>query len=434
MSKNISLRSLGALAAGALLLSGCSASAGTDPQAAVATAATDISTCNPAQSPISVTFGPQAKESVAIAAASLEAKYPGLKVSATPTSTSSYDDLTKSVVADIAVGKRPDVIMTGLGQLKFWVDTYSPAPINVDALPAGYQKQFLGAGTVSDTVYLAPAQISAPVLLVNQSALDAAGAGKAADIKTLADLKAAAEKVSAKTGAPSVSIPAQGLTDWFSQAFVQGSGETFVNTDGSAGFGSDKSVKALSIWPELKNKNLELGVGDQDAMAAFTSGKAAFFVYTTSVIASLQKSIGTSFDWMPVDLPSVGGEKGALPAGGNGWVVLSDESCRAAYSNALIGELLSPEAVAGASGTSYSYIPVNADAGKSLLASSAATPQLTYAWSYDKPLTPWGGFEGSKVAQVNDAIRLMAQQLQSGAEPAKAVSQAAGSVNAIVGK
>lgn len=169
-------------------------------------------------------------------------------------------------------------------------------------------------------------------------------------------------------------------------------------------------------------------------MAAFTSGKAAFFVYTTSVIASLQKSIGTSFDWMPVDLPSVGGEKGALPAGGNGWVVLSDESCRAAYSNALIGELLSPEAVAGASGTSYSYIPVNADAGKSLLASSAATPQLTYAWSYDKPLTPWGGFEGSKVAQVNDAIRLMAQQLQSGAEPAKAVSQAAGSVNAIVGK
>ncbi|MDF2443951.1 MAG: multiple sugar transport system substrate-binding protein, partial [Subtercola sp.] len=391
---------LGTAAAAALLLAGCATDVPADPAATVAAAAADLTQCDPAAAPLNVTFGKQASEAMTIATANVEKKYPGLVINAEPQATTSYDDLTKSVVADIAVGKRPDLIMTGLGQLRFWVDTYSPSPIDTAALPATYQKQFLGAGTVDGTVYLAPGQISAPVLMVNQTALDAAGAGKAEDIKTFADLEAAATKVSAQTGAPSVSIPAVGLADWFSQAFVQGSGEKYVNDDGSAGFGSDKSVEALSVWTDLKAKNLELGVGDADAMAAFTSGKAAFLVYTTSTIASIQKGINGAFDWMPVDLPSVGGEGGALPAGGNGWVVLSDDACRAGYANALISALLSPDAVAGASGTSFSYIPVDTDAAATLLASSAATPQLTYAWSYAKDLTPWGGFEGSKVTQV----------------------------------
>ena len=289
-SKHLTL-TLGALAATSLLLSGCSASAGADPQAAVAAAA-DIADCDPTQSAITATFGSQATEAMQIAVANLQAKYPGLQINATPQTTSSYDELTKTIVGDIAVGKRPDLIMTGLGQLRFWVDTYSPAPIDTAALPATYKTQFLDAGTVDGTVYLAPGQISTPALMVNQDALDAAGAGKASDIKTFDDLVTAAEKVTAKTGKPSVSIPAENLTDWFSQAFVQGSGETFVNDDGSAGFGTDAAIEALSVWPTLNQKGLELGVADQDALAQFIGGNAALLVYTTSQIATLQKGIG----------------------------------------------------------------------------------------------------------------------------------------------
>ncbi|SDY52566.1 extracellular solute-binding protein [Herbiconiux ginsengi] len=422
---------IGALAASAALLSGCAASAGADPSASVAT---DIASCDPAAAPITVTFGPQASEAMAIAVANLEKKYPGLVVNAEPQSTTSYDDLTKTIVADIAVGKRPDLIMSGLGQLKFWVDTYQPAPIDTAALASTYQSQFLSAGTVDGTVYLAPAQISAPVLLVNQSILDQAGAGDASDIHTFDDLVAAAKTVTEKTGQPSVTIPAQGLADWYSQAFVQGSGETFVNADGTAGFGTDKGIEALSIWSTLKNDGLEMGLGDQDALAQFIGGKAAFMVYTTSVIASVQKGVNGAFDWMPVDLPSVGGEGGPLPAGGNGWIVLSDDGCRAAFANALVSELLSPDAVSGASGTSYSYIPVDSSAGEALLASSAATPQLTYAWSYDKPLSPWGGFAGAHVAEVNDAFRQMGQALQSGADAKTTVDQAVTTIDQIVAK
>ncbi|BDZ51885.1 hypothetical protein GCM10025867_41260 [Frondihabitans sucicola] len=169
----------GVLAAGSLALTGCSASSAASPgSGSTVASAADIARCSPAKTTLNVTFGLQASEQMKVAVAALTKKYPGLTVNATPQSTADYGDLTKTIVGDIAVGKRPDVIMTGLGQLKFWVDTYKPAPIDVDALDSTYQKQFLTAGTVDGTVYAAPSQISAPVLLVNQKALTAAGVAR----------------------------------------------------------------------------------------------------------------------------------------------------------------------------------------------------------------------------------------------------------------
>ncbi|NQX28355.1 extracellular solute-binding protein [Microbacteriaceae bacterium VKM Ac-2854] len=433
MPKNRFL-AVGALAlTSALALSACSGTAGASDPAATVAAAAAIDSCDPSTTTISAVFGQQATDAMTVASANLQKQYPGLTIDATPQQTTSYDELTKQIVADIAVGKRPDVIMTGLGQLRFWVDTYAPMPIDPASLPETYQSQFLGAGTVDDTVYLAPAQISAPVLLVNEELAAEAGVD-AADITTLDDLVAAAKKVSAITGGPSVTIPTDGLADWFGQAFVQGSGGTFVNADGTAGFGDDTGVEALSIWSTLGADKLELGVGTQDAIAQFAGGNAAFMVTTTSLIATMSKTVNGAFDWTPVDLPSVGGKAGALPAGGNGWVVLSEDACQAAFSTALISELLSTEAVLKASGTAYSYIPVDSAAAEELLGSDAATPQLTYAWSYDKDLTPWGGFAGDATVQVNDTFRSMAQKLATGADAAEAVSAAVTTIDGIVAK
>lgn len=425
--------SLAALALGAITLAGCAGGAAS-PDTTVA-AATDLSDCVAEETTIKVTFGQQASEAMAIATGLLEEEYPGITVEAEPQATTSYDDLTKTIVADIAVNNRPDLIMSGLGQLRFWVDTYEPAPIDTASLSETYQSQFLDAGTVDGTVYLAPAQISAPVLLVNQDLLDAAGAGDAADIKTFDDWIAAAEMVTESTGAPSVTIATTGLADWYSQAFVQGAGATFIADDGTAGFGDEAGIEALSIWSQLHERGLEMGiVGDQDSFAQFAGGNAAFMVYTTSVIASAQGAIGDAFDWTPIDLPTATGDGGALPAGGNGWIVLSDDGCRAAYANELVGLLLSTDAVLGASGTSYSYIPVDSAAAEELLGSDAATPQLTYAWSYDAPLSPWGGFAGDVTAQVNDAFRSMAQQLQAGSPADTTVGNTVTAINGLVGE
>src|SRR5664279_629731 len=126
MMPNRRYLALGALAAGSILLSGCAASAASAPQASVAAAA-NIADCDPAENSITVTYGLMAKEAMAIATANLQETYPELTINAAPPSTSDYNELTKTVVADIAVGNRPDLIMTGLGQLQFWVDKYSPS-------------------------------------------------------------------------------------------------------------------------------------------------------------------------------------------------------------------------------------------------------------------------------------------------------------------
>lgn len=431
MSRSRTPMAVSAVVLGSMLLSGCAAGAAT-PDAAVAEA-TDIASCDPAQSTIDAVFGPQATDAMSVAAANLLEAYPGLTINAAPQQPTSYDDLTKLIVADIAVGKRPDLIMTGLGQLRFWVDTYQPAPIDPEALPETYQQQFLGAGTVDGTVYLAPAQISATVLAVNQDILDTVGL-EAESITTFDQLVSAAKKVTAETGQPSVSIPTDSLADWFSQAFVQGSGEKFVNDDGTAGFGTTKAIEALSVWSTLGKAELELGVANQESMAQFSGGNAAFLVMTTSQIANLSAMIADGFNWTPVDLPSIGTEGGALPAGGNGWVVLSDDECDAAFSNALVSELLSTEAVLKASGAAYSYIPVDSAAAAQLLDSPEATPQLRYAWSYDKALTPWGGFAGDVTVQINDTIQTMAEKLATGADPKPTIESAVQVIDQLVAR
>jgi len=419
-----------ALAAGALLLAGCAGAP--DPDASVAAAA-DISQCDPTESELIISHQPPAAEAVAYAVEQMAADYPDLKVTVNSLQTATYDEFTQAVVADIAVGKRPDLIVSGLGQLRFWVEQFEPMPIDADALADTYQRQFLGAGTVDGEVYLAPAQVSIPYLAVNQTALDAAGAGDAEDIRTYDDLIEAATKVSAQTGAPSVTIGTNNIPDWLSQAFVQGAGGTFITDDGRPAFGDDLGIDAVSIWSDLKAEGLELGiVMDADSQAAFANGTAQFLITSSAGIATAQKNIGDNFDWRAVDLPTVNGEQGPMPAGGNGWIVLSDDECRAAFANAALGHLLSPEGVLRASGTSFSYIPVDSAAAEELLASDAATPQTTYAWSYDRAVTPWGGWKGEATQRVVDIFRTMSQQLQAGADPEPTIETAVSAIDALV--
>ena len=420
-----------------LVVAGCSTATGATSAAPAGTvaAAADVATCDPATATMKLNFGPQSAPAVELAVAQMEQKYPGLTFDATPSATSSYNDLTKQVIADTAVGKPADLINTGLGQLTFWVDSYSPAEIDVAALPEGYNPNFLTAGTVDGKVYLAPFQISTPVLIVNRTLLQQAGIDPETPITSYDELIADAEILTAQSGQPSVNLSTDGLPDWFSQGLVQTAGGTFVNADGTAGFGDATGLAALELWPALAKDNLLLNIGLTDALAQFTAGTLPFYFATTSLVATLQKGIETKFDWMPVDVPTLDGtDAGPLPAGGNGWLVLSQDSCKAAYANEMIGLMLSKEISLAASGAGYSYIPVNTQAATELLAGPNATPQLTYAWSYDKPLSVWGGFPGTATAQIFTVLTTMTQQLATGADTASTVSSAVAEINALVGK
>ena len=384
------------------MVAGCSTATGATSAAPAGTvaAAADVAACDPSTATIKLNFGPQSAPAVELAVAQMEQKYPGLTFDATPSATSSYNDLTKQVIADTAVGKPADLINTGLGQLTFWVDSYSPGRNRRGRATRGVQPQ------LPDCRHRGRQGLSRAVPDLHTGAHrqpDPAPSRPASTrttpITSYDELIADAEILTAQSGQPSVNLSTDGLPDWFSQGLVQTAGGTFVNADGTAGFGDATGLAALELWPALAKDNLLLNIGLTDALAQFTAGTLPFYFATTSLVATLQKGIETKFDWMPVDVPTLDGtDAGPLPAGGNGWLVLSQDSCKAAYANEMIGLMLSKEISLAASGAGYSYIPVNTQAATELLAGPNATPQLTYAWSYDKPLSVWGGFPGTATA------------------------------------
>ncbi|MGZ4662273.1 MAG: extracellular solute-binding protein [Arthrobacter sp.] len=421
------------LTAVALGLSACGTST-ESASANQAAAASAIDKCKPAETTIKLAFAPQGTPAVEHAKTVMEQKFPGLKIDAVASQSSNYSDLTKQIVADSAAGKRPDLIMTGLGQLRFWTDTYNPAPIDPATLPEGYQKQFLSAGKVGDKSYLAPFQISTPVMLVNKKLLADAGITDPASIKNFGQVVEAAKKVTEKTGKPSINIASDDLPDWFSQALVQSSGEKFVADDGSFGFDTNKGREAMGLISTLAKEKLALNVKMDDGQAQFVAGNLAFQMATTSRIAQIVKNAPKDLDWTPIDLPGLNGPEGALPAGGNGWVVISEDSCKAAFSQAMVTEMLTKDASLLSSGKDYSYIPVNKLATEELLKGDNIAPQMRYAWTYDKPLTVWSGFAGAQTAPIVDTLRTMLQQMAAGKSADDSVPAAAKTINALLGK
>lgn len=204
--------------------------------------------------------------------------------------------------------------------------------------------------------------------------------------------------------------------------------------DGSIGFDTPKGREAIGLISTLAKEKLALNVKMDDGQAQFVAGNLAFQMATTSRIAQVLKNAPKDLDWTPVDLPGLNGPEGALPAGGNGWVVISEDSCKATFSQAMVTEMLTKDASLLSSGKDYSYIPVNKLATEELLKGDNIAPQMRYAWTYNKALTVWSGFAGAQTAPIVDTLRTMFQQMGTGKSAEDAVPAAAKTINALLGK
>lgn len=423
MRKKLLLTSL----AGMVMLVAACGNANNDPAPAAAVGSTEG--CDTNGVTISASFAPQGAEAATIAKATIEKKYSGLKVELNASATTSYDELTQQVVADIAAGSRPDVVMVGLGQVRFWVDKYSPAEINPDNLKPSYDRRFLNIGEVNGKPYVAPFQVSMPVLYTNTDMADKAGVPAAPT--TSSELLDAARKVKQATGTAPVQLPRNGIADWVAQAYIQSGGASFVNDDGTAGFDSDAGRKALSIYEQLGKDKLIDPVSFTDATTMFSTGKLAYLVSSPANVASVQKAVGDKFDWTVTAMPLPDGGTASLPAGGNGWIVLSQDRCKAAFAGELISAMLDPQVIATSAKT-YSYVPVDTEAAKTLAADPAAQTQLGFSWKFQGTLTPWGGWHGDSTPKVNKMIENMIQQLTDGATVEEVVPRTVRQINATV--
>lgn len=400
-----------ALAAGALslalLASACSN--GDDKSTAVAAA---LDSCKPEGVTLTAQYVQQGDEAAQLAKTALESKYPGLRVDLklAPANTS-YDQLTQQIVADIAAGSRPDVAMVGLGQVRFWVDKYKPVAIDTAALRPTYDKRFLDVGSVNGTAYVAPFQVSIPVLYTNTTITKAAGVDRVPT--THGELIDNARKINKFNGSAPVQTPRDNIADWIAQAFIQSGGATYVDADGKPGFDTPKGHESLALYATLGKEKLQDPIGAADALTMFNTGKVAYMISSPAYAAAVQKTVGSAFDWTVTDMPVPNGGAASLPAGGNGWMVLSQDACKAAYGNEMIGLMLDPAVIAKSS-KNFSYIPVDKQAAAELATDPAAATQLGFAWKYQGAPTPWGGWHGSSTAKANQFMQDMVQRMVGG--------------------
>jgi multiple sugar transport system substrate-binding protein len=398
---------LAPLAATVLLASACGGDSG---ERRAATAA-NVADCDPRGVTIAATFTQPGAEAAGAAKTALEAKYRGLSVQLNTSPVTGYDDLTRQIVADLAAGKDIDVAMVGLGQVRFWVDKYQPRPINTAALRPTYDQRFLDIGTVDGTPYVAPFQVSIPVLYTNTTLTNEAGITKPP--ATTTELLDDARKVKQDTGSAPVALPRDTIADWVAQAYVQSAGATFVNSDGTAGFDTDAGRRGLSIYSQLGAEQLVAPIPFPDAKAGFAKGNLPYYVDSPASAASLRTQIGDKFTWTVTDLPIPDGGHASLPAGGNGWMVLSRDACKAAFANEMIAAMLDPAAIT-ASLKKFSYIPVDKQAAAQLAADPDVKSQLGYSWTYTGTPTQWGGWHGDATPKVNKILADMVVQLTNG--------------------
>ena len=391
----------------ALTVAACGGSADATPTATAAA----VADCDPAGTTITAAFAPQGQVAAEAARTALEAEYPGLTVELRPSSTSSYDELTQQVVADIAAGNRPDVTMVGLGQIRFWVDQYDPQPIDPDTLADTYDPRFLSIGEVDGEPYVAPFQVSVPVLYTNTTKAEAAGVTTVPE--TTSELLEAARQVQAETGGAPVQLPRDAIADWVAQAMIQSAGATFVTEDGQPGFDDEAGADGLAVYEELGADALQDPIAFADATTAFQTGDVTYLVSSPASAVAAQAAIGDSFDWTVTAMPIPDGGSAVLPAGGNGWMVLSDDACRSAFGRELIADMLTPEVIAESS-RSYSYIPVDTQAAAELAADPAVETQVGYSWTYTGTPTAWGGWHGDATPRVNVFLQDAVQQLIGG--------------------
>ncbi|MEX2100829.1 MAG: extracellular solute-binding protein [Acidimicrobiia bacterium] len=435
-------RFLSLLLAGAMTLSACtgdgvatsarSAADTVDPaDGGTSAPAADAAECDPDGVTITTAHISVGDSAVETAAAVLEERYPGLAVESGLSSAQGYDQLTQQVVADLAAGREIDVVQSGNSQVRFYVDTYKPQPIDVSRLRDSYDQRFLGVGTVEGEVYMAPFQVSIPALYYNRTMMADAGLDPESPPATYSELFAAAGALADISSAGSIYVITAGAADWIAQSAVESAGGRLIADDGTAAFDTPEGREGLALYAEPAANGWMDPVGIAEGQAAFITGATPLFISSPAGAAAVAAEVGDAFEWGLVPMPIPDGGAPSYPAGGNGWLILTDDPCQAAFASELIAEMLDPAILAESLRTS-SYVPVDEEARRRLLEDPTISPQQRVIYSYEGPVTPWGGWRGNSAPAANQILTDMVQQLANGVAVETAVAEAVAAIDEIV--
>lgn len=391
----------------------------------------DPDTCATGDVTLSVAAPPTADNSLKVAVDAFEAQHEEVSVETRPLAGSSYNEYAQQIIGDLAAGVQIDVVNIGHDQIPLFVHSYDVRPFDTSLLHDSYDESFLPVGVIDGEQYAIPFQVSVAGLYRNTDALADVGIDTDAPLTSLADVIEQAEAYTEATGSPAmVTDRGVGGDDWYSQMFTQSLGGEFIK-DGMPVFDNEAGIEAFSFYGTGAETGF-LNRGEaKDVIGNFVTGVTPMVMISTSAVPIFASQVQDAFTWDLQAFPA--SEEPRYVAGGNSWLSIAEDDCRAALGQAFIAEVVGADALLP-SLTGYGYFPVDEDARAVLVQDTTTDPRSVALYEGDDlVMTPFGGWPGSSTPEVQRAIADMVDRIMAGANVADEVASTQEQIERIVG-
>lgn len=347
-----------------------------------------------------------------------------------------------SVQKQVLAGDPPDVAQLTFNELDFAATTLGAQDLTALVGEEGLEEQFGGeypyherARVLADwdgETYGLPYVFSTPILWINEAQFEAAGLDPATvDLSTWDAVAAAAEQITASTGAPSLSVTCVVTGgSWCMQGLFRSNDAQVLSDDrATIGFGSDAAVDTVQVFRDMFDDGILTNEDSTSQYEAFAQGKTAIHVNTSALQGAFMQGSqagGWTLDARPLpafdDLPVVPTNSGSFLA------MFASDPAKQAAAWELMQWMTSPRAYELIS-TEIGYLPLRtalAEDGGPLHEWVEQNPLVKPNLAQLDDLEPWVSYPGDSYAQVDQVLATAIEEsIFYGADAETAMTDAA---------
>ncbi len=368
------------------------------------------------------------------------AAHPGITVVAQPSDTAA--GTAASVQKQLLAGAAPDVAQLTFNELDFAATQLGAQNLTSLVGEQGLSDQFGGeypyhprAATLADwngATYGVPYVFSTPVMWLDEAKFAAAGIDPATvDLSTWDAVADAAAKITAATGAPSLSVSCVVTGgSWCMQGLFRSHGAQVLSDDrATIGFGSDDAVATVKTFRDMYDRGILSNDNATSQYEAFAQGKTAIHINTSALQGAFMKGAKAG-GWAlsARTLPAFAGHEVVPTNSGSFLAMFSTDPAKQAAAWELMQFMTSPHAYEAIS-TKIGYLPLRSsmtEGSGPLAAWVAQNPLMKPNLQQLDSLQPWVSYPGNSYAQVDQVLATAIEQsVFYGADPASTMTDAA---------
>lgn len=323
-----------------------------------------------------------------------------------------------SVQTQVLAGSPPDVGQLTFDALEFTATQLGAKPlsdiVSADELAESFEGEYPmhpNARTLTDwdgkTVGM-PFVFSTPVLFFNETMLAEAGVTDP-DLSTWDSVQEVAEKVTAKTGKPSLDVGCvMKGGGWCMQGIFKSNGAQVLSDDRTTiEFGSDQAVETVERFREMYDAGVLRSIDMASVMEGLPRQDVAMTLYTSAVQGMFLKAAkdgGWTLNAAP--MPAFGDQEAVPTNSGSALFVLSEDPAKQRASWEFIRFMTSARAYEVIS-SQIGYLPLRTgliEEGGPLYEWAQANPLIQPNIEQLDRLQPWVSFPGNSYTQVDTLL------------------------------